>query len=730
MSRSVVVVIAGLIGVSSIVALLPAQESSRRTASKFRPGYPSQPAATGVPANLAPTPGLAPVVTPSGRFVPGGARSAPAPTAQESGPAIPPSGFSSDARQFSADSGAFSPSDASEPVAVPSDPTGESEAEVSQLHSVLKRNRPAVIYESPAPQPAAPSPFTPSPADSSAPAERTILSRPEPAAFPSASPPPVSPLPATSPAKSAIPSSSSLRETNSSAPAPRRTLDGTPARPRVPSTTTTSTPRPGHDIAASSRAHALRVDVAGPQALTVGKPAAYVITLANDGETVADDVQVRVTLPSWVSVNSSQPSSGEADMQTDSHGVSRLVWSLPRAGVRAKEQLQLQLVTGQGDGFDLGVEYTCRPAFTKAAITVKQPQLELSLNGPAEMTFGEEKTFTLSVSNPGSGDAEHVVVTVAAGDSPPVPFDAGSIPSGHKKELPLQVVASQAGILSLAVSATAESGLEAQTSGKINVRKAEVNVAVEGPPLKYAGTEAQYAVTVANTGTAAADNIQLTLALPAGAKYLGGIDGASPTASGLKWQVASLPPGSERVYDVRLQLNTAGTNQVVVQSQATASGTATCQAETTVEAVADLKLVVNDPGGPVPTDENAVYELQVLNRGSQAARQVKIVVQFGEGIEPVSFDGCEARIVPGQVVCHPLAQLGAGEQITLRVKAQAQSAGTHQFRVEVTSTDGDTRLVSEGTTRFFSETGRGGAAATTAKKPSLLPAPATPGLLR
>jgi hypothetical protein len=483
-------------------------------------------------------------------------------------------------------------------------------------------------------------------------------------------------------------------------------------------------------LAAGSRAAALRVEIAGPQGITVGKPASYVITLVNDSEAPAHEVVARMTLPSWVSVNSSQPSAGDAAMQADSQGIARLVWSLPQVAPRSREQLQLQLVSAQGEGFELGVEYTCRPALAKAAISVKQPQLELSLTGPAEMVFGEQKTFTLTVSNPGTGDAERVMVTVAAGDSPPSQFDAGSIPAGHKKELPLQVVASQPGMIELQISATADAGLEAQTSGKVNVRKAEVSVAVEGPPLKYAGTEALYVVSVSNTGTAAADQINLSLALPAGAKYLGGIEGASATASGLKWLIATLAPGGQRVYEVRLQLNTAGTNQVVVQSQASASGMATSHAETEVEAVADLKLVVNDPSGPLPTSEQAVYELQVMNRGSQAARQVKIVVQFGDGIEPVSFEGCDARIVPGQVVCHPLAQLGAGEQVTLRVKARAENAGTQQFRVEVTSTDGDARLVSEGTTRFFSETGRSGSASTTAKKPSLLPAPSAPGLLR
>jgi hypothetical protein len=296
--------------------------------------------------------------------------------------------------------------------------------------------------------------------------------------------------------------------------------------------------------------------------------------------------------------------------------------------------------------------------------------------------------------------------------------------------VPLAVVASQAGMIDLAISATCDGGLQAQTAAKINVRKAEVSLAIAGPPLKFAGTEATYLVTVANSGTAAADSINMMLALPPGATYLGGIEGAAAAGSSVKWKIATLPAGGERVYEVRLTLAAAGTNRLVVQAQATASGTASSTAETQVEAVADLKLVVNDPSGPLPTDEHAVYELQVMNRGSQAARQVKIVVQFSDGVEPVAFEGCEARIVPGQVLCQPLAQLGPGEQATLRVKARAVQAGTHQFRVEVTSTDGDARLVSEGTTRFFSESGRSGAAATTAQKPSLLPAPSVPTTLR
>jgi hypothetical protein len=472
-----------------------------------------------------------------------------------------------------------------------------------------------------------------------------------------------------------------------------------------------SSVRAAQALASSNRNASLRVELNGPQGVTVGKPAAYSVTLNNDSDTAADEVQVRLNLPAWVVVQGAQPTNGETSAFSDGQGAARLVWNVPHVAAHAREQLKLQIVTGEVDGFDITAEWTAKPAAVRTSVVVKQPQIALALAGPADMTFGEEKTFTLTVSNPGTGDAERVLVAVASGTAPPQQFDAGMIPAGHKKEVPLALVASQTGSIDLQITAAAENGVEARTSHKITIRKAEVNVAIDGPPLKFAGSEAVYSVAVTNSGSATADNVNLSLNLPAGAKYLGGIDGAATSSGGLRWRLATLQPGARRQYDVRLQLVTAGTNRVELQSQAAASGVASCFVETEVEAVSDLKLVINEPSGPTPISESATYELTLLNRGSQAARQVKILVQFSEGVEPVSFEGCEARIVPGQVLCQPLTQLGPGEQATLRIKAQAHQPGAHHFRIEVTTADGDAHLVSEGTTRFFSEGGKGAATA-------------------
>jgi len=683
--------VAGLVVVGTVVAILPAQESSRRTASKYRSGAP----AAALPADptallpIAVPPGLAPIVTP---FDAPAATAQPGlpptsmPSAEGYQPASPPAGeirgsaFVPEAAPLPVEPAALETTATAGEVPTTEPPAGDE----GPLRSVLKRTRPPIVAET------------------------------------SAALPPSNTIPAASPRPNTIPAASLPPNTMPSVSPPSARRSSPTA---VPAARTAATPaiapngRSIQDLAVAGRSPALRVEIAGPQGITVGKPATYVVTLANESDAVAEEVLLRIALPGWVNVSGSQPSHGDVALQP-AEGGSRLVWTLPRVAAKSQSQLRLALVSSSGESFDLSAEWTCRPSTVRAAIRVKQPQLELSLAGPAEMTFGEEKTFTLTVSNPGTGDAEQVRMQVSSGNAPAHPIEVGTLPAGTKKEYPLTVVASQAGEMMLRAVAGGEGGLEAQTSGKIVVRKAEVSLAVAGPPLKYAGTEAIYNVTVTNSGSAAADNVNLSLALPPSAKYLGGIDGAAAAGGSLKWKIATLAAGTQRTYDVRLQLLAAGANRIAVQAQSAAAGETSAMAETEVEAISDLKLVVNDPAGPLPLGEQAIYEVQVMNRGSQAAQRVKIIMQFGDGVEPVAFEGCEARLVPGQVLCQPLAQLGAGEQVTLRVRAKGQKVGTHQFRIEVTSSDGDTRLVSEGTTRFFSETGRTGAAATTARNPA------------
>ncbi len=728
MVRTSTIVLGLLFAVGIVVAMLPAQESSRRrvyggATDEYDPAPAPEPGLLTAPDNAVPAAG-----SPSADLqAPHDAQVAPAGIF---GRGRRGGGSLTDQLDRATEAAAdeYNPTPAQGSSIYDTAPRGDVAPE-SEPTNQPPATLPPGIGAAPAPlssEAAAPSSAVEMPSTGETPAPsgplQSVLKRP-PMTRVSDEPPPRVPVsPSTTPPATRIPTGPSSRRPvttpigdgysgGSPATSPRRSVS-TPRTAPIDTRSITG-------LAASGKSPTLRVDVAGPQGIQVGKPETYNLTLVNEGDTPAREVVLRVALPGFVSLGGSEVSAGDAGLQADATGQPRLVWRLPELAGRTQETLRLELTASAGQPFELAAEWTCQPSTVAAAIEVMQAELQVTLVGPAEMIFGQEQSFTMTVANPGNGNADNVVVNLSAGGARPQQFEVGQLAAGEQQEIPVKIVASQPGEMRLAAVATGEGNLEARAEGKVLVRQAQLAMTVDAPPLKFAGAEASFVVTVRNQGDAPAEQLQVTAALPTGAEYLRGVDGAVPVTGGVRWSLGTLPPGGEKTYELQVALHGAGENVFGVRAQAASGITAQAEGLTMVEAVADLKLVVNDPAGPLGTNELAVYDVQVMNRGTESARDVKIVMQFGEGIEPIAFEGAEARVVPGQLICQPLAELGPGEQVSIKVKARADRSGSHQFRVEVVSAQAEARLVSEGTTRFFAESA--GAAASTARKPSLVP---------
>jgi hypothetical protein len=403
-----------------------------------------------------------------------------------------------------------------------------------------------------------------------------------------------------------------------------------------------------------------------------------------------------------VQVAGSQPTAGAVRRQAEADGGGWLIWRVGQLAVDGREQLALTLAPRHNRGFDLSVDWTSRPCSSSAPIEVQQPKLEMSISGAKDILYGDAKVYTITLVNPGTGDAEGVLVNLApggAGESRRI----GVVPAGGRKDIEVELAAQQAGLMQLRAVATADGGLRAEAALDVLVRRADLHVRVEGPGFKFAGATAVYQVRVANVGDAAATEVAANVVLPAGARLVADADDAPPSAGGSAWRVGTLQPGGERQFEVRCELSLAGENRLTVQADAAEGVAASDVAVTCVEAIADLKLTVNDPQGPKPIGKDVVYELQIANRGTKAAQQVSVIAQFSEGIEPVAAEGGRAEIVPGQVLFHPVARIEAGQEVTLRVKARAETGGNHVFRAEVKCGDPETRLAAEDSTRFFAD---------------------------
>jgi uncharacterized repeat protein (TIGR01451 family) len=463
------------------------------------------------------------------------------------------------------------------------------------------------------------------------------------------------------------------------------------------------------------------VEATGPQAVTIGKPATYTVLAANASDVSAQNVEVRVGIPQWVAIQGGEGTRGEARQETDTAGRQWLIWSVPELSPQSKEQLQVNLTVQQNQPFELAVHWSQKPVKIAAEVAVREPQLDIRLEGPSEMLFGEQKNFTLHINNPGTGDAENVVLEVSSGDNKPNRVPVGFLAAGERKEIPFAVTATMRGEMEIRAVATGEAGLTADAASRVLVRKAELEVAVAAPSLKFAGGEVTYEVAVANVGDATAELVTLSIALPPGAKYVGGLDGAATAGDALSMKVGNLTPNTEKVYDVRCILTQAGDNHFQATAQGKGEITATQAGVTKVEALADLKLNVTEPTGPVPVGSEALYEIRIANRGTKSAEQVQVLVQFAQGLEPLEVAGSKADIADGQAIFNPLTEVAPGKELVLKVRAKVEQTGSHAFRVEVKAVDPASKLVSEGVTRCFADASSPVRA--TARKTGTAPAP-------
>jgi uncharacterized repeat protein (TIGR01451 family) len=493
-------------------------------------------------------------------------------------------------------------------------------------------------------------------------------------------------------------------------PPPQTNINGMPlAVPPARLTLNGQAKQESENVLLDRKGPVLSVETVGPHRISVGKEAAYELTIQNAGEVAADQVVVLVTLPEWADVASADATMGSAQAAPPGSPRAPFQWNVGRLEAKSREKLVLRIVPRQNRPFDLDISWDSKPVASHATIEVQEPKLMMRLEGPRDVLFGRREVYRLKLTNSGNGPAENVTVAftpVGAGDNQPSSHRLGILPPGDEKTLEMELTARQAGSVTLQVEARGDGGARAVLSEKVLVRRAGLQVDLDGPSVQYVGTAAAYRIRVRNPGNAPARNLRLSANLPAGTKFLSGTEGAKLAANGgkVQWDIDNLEPGAERGLLLKCSFGRPGPSRVEVVSTADDELAVTAEALTRVEAMADLRLEVKDPAGPIAVGEETTYELVIRNRGTKSAQDVAVSVFFSNGLEATAAEGGAHRLHPGQVVFQKIPSIAAGTDLTLKVRARAQKPGTHLFRAEVLCEPLGARLVREETTHFYQDT--------------------------
>ncbi len=467
----------------------------------------------------------------------------------------------------------------------------------------------------------------------------------------------------------------------------------------------------------------LSVETVGPQRITIHRNAEYRLILRNSGDSAARDVKVMVNVPAWAGVVSASPTLGTSPLPA-ARKDEPLVWTVPELTAQGQATLELTLLPKESHSLELGVQWSSAPVSSQVNVEVQEPKLILSVKGPEKVEYGARAIYELTFDNPGTADAERVMVKlmpIDPGDSADA-HEIGTIAAGSRKVVEIELVARQEGILMIRAQASAEGGLTSDVQHDVMVRRAGLKLDIVGPQFRYARTEGGYTLHVRNPGTSAAKNVQVGMMLPAGASFVSASNNGKLVQEAgqdqVRWILPSLAEGENTTLEVMCNLDQPGLCRVQAVAVADGDLRDTNFMTTEVEAVAELVLDVKDPRGPLPVGEDVQYDIVLKNRGTKAADGIQLSAVFSSGLQPLSVTGAAFEIEPQTVVLGPVRLLGPGEEFRAQVNVRANTPGNHEFRIEVRCDALDVRLSQQGTTRYYGE----GKAATD----SSLPAPAAP----
>lgn len=321
-----------------------------------------------------------------------------------------------------------------------------------------------------------------------------------------------------------------------------------------------------------------------------------------------------------------------------------------------------------------------------------KPQITIAKVGPETALLGQTITYQIHVKNEGTGVARDVVVidTIPAGlehssGQKEVRYDIGTLAANEKKVVQLSVKAAARGEhRNKAVVETSNAG-KAEDHAITRVLVPGVSITKTGPEEQFTTKNAEYTITVKNTGDTTLNNVRVVDTAPAQTRIVEA-PGAQVAGQRATWVIPSLEPNAERKLTITLTSDTVGVTENVVTVVTQEGPEEAARAKTTWKGFAAILVELIDINDPIFVGEEEIYVIRVTNQGTKDDTSVKVVAKFPAELTPVDSSGAtQGEVKDKTVTFAPLAVLPAQKTAEWRIKAEGVKAGDGRVTVQISS---------------------------------------------
>ncbi|HEX4132796.1 MAG TPA: hypothetical protein VHZ24_22370 [Pirellulales bacterium] len=462
--------------------------------------------------------------------------------------------------------------------------------------------------------------------------------------------------------------------------------------------------RPGAKELEGPQTPSVVLEKIAPAEVQVGKAATFELHVRNTGSVAAQQVTVTDQLPHGAQLVGTRP-------RADRGPSGELVWRIGTMKPGDEAVLHCDLMPlAEGELGSVATVHFAAAASARCVAT--RPQLAVDVTAPGEVLIGESATMQVKIWNPGSGVANGVVIVNRV---PPnfehpagaeIEYEVGRLAPGESRTLELSMRAAKAGAAMNLLVARGDGSLQADRQTPVTVIAPALEVALQGSRKRFLDRQATYTVTVANPGTAAAQEVELVAYLPPGLEFVeannqGQFD---RTSRAVHWSLDELPAKEQGAVSLTVMPVESGAQPLRISGTAQRGLSVERPESIVVEGMAALNFQVTDLADPVEVGGETTYEIRVTNQGSKAAADVRVVAVLPAEMRITSAEGpAPYELLGSQVRFQELPTLAPKAETIFRIRAHCQAAGDMRARVQLTSAEIRTPITKEESTRVFAD---------------------------
>jgi uncharacterized repeat protein (TIGR01451 family) len=338
-------------------------------------------------------------------------------------------------------------------------------------------------------------------------------------------------------------------------------------------------------------------------------------------------------------------------------------------------------------------------------------ELKLALEAPGQTVLCNGITEKIKIENTGADPMEDIKISDALPEGltttegkNSVEILAGKLASQEKKTFDVKLKAQKAGSYIQKVRAVASNGLSISAAPVTTVVQQPVlKIAASGPEKVFMTRDADFKITVENTGNADSSNTAVSVKIPAGMKFISASNGGILSGDSVAWALGVLAPPKPVSLNLTLKGIAIGPLQLAAKAKGVCCQEVSTAAKIDVQGIPAILLEEVDAEDPIKVGGMEKFRVIVTNQGSAPDAHIVLKINFEKNFDYVSSSGpTQAKAESAKAIeFAPLASLAPGQKATWEILAKATEEGDHRASFQVKSDALDRSVEKVESTRVY-----------------------------